>query len=60
MGVVMSCHCMFPQCRGWRCSGWDGRTGLMVTAGACPTSRHGPVRAQNRRLSPLKGSAVSF
>jgi hypothetical protein len=29
-------------------------------AGTRPTSRHGPVRAQNRRPSPFKGSAVLF
>jgi hypothetical protein len=60
VGVAMSCHCVVPQRRGWRYSGWDGRTGLVVTEGACPTSRHGPGRERNRRLSPFEGSAVSF
>jgi hypothetical protein len=32
----------------------------MVTVGTRPTSRHGPVRARNRRPSPFEGSAVLF
>jgi hypothetical protein len=56
----MSCRCMFPQHQGCCCSGWDGRTGLMVTAGACATSWRGPMRARNRRPSSFEGSAVSF
>jgi hypothetical protein len=49
-----------PTVSRWCCSGWDGRTGLMVTVGACPTSQHGPGRARNRRPSPFEGSAISF
>jgi hypothetical protein len=56
----MSYRRVFPQHQVWRCSGWDGRTGLMVTAGSRPTSRHGPARVRNRRPSPFEGSAVLF
>jgi hypothetical protein len=58
--MAMSCRRVFPQHRGWRCNGWDGRTGLMVTAGMRPTSRHGLVRAWNKRSSYFEGSAVLF
>jgi hypothetical protein len=51
---------MALQCLGWRRGGGDGRTRLMVTEGARPTSRHGPVRARNGRPSPFEGSAVLF
>jgi hypothetical protein len=51
---------MALQCPGWRCGGGDGRTGLMVTEGTRPTSRHGPVRVQNGRSSPFEGSTVLF
>jgi hypothetical protein len=43
---------MALQCPGWRRGGGDGRTGLMVTEGTRPTSRHGPVRAE-RAFVPL-------
>jgi hypothetical protein len=51
---------MAMQCLGWRHGGGDGRPGLMVTEGTRPTSRHGPVRARNRRPPPFEGSAVLF
>jgi hypothetical protein len=57
-GCVPSLHAATAS--GWRCSARDGRTGLTVTAGARPTSRHGPVRARNRRPSRFEGSAVLF
>jgi hypothetical protein len=40
---------MALQCLGWCRGGRDGRTGLMVTEGTRPTSRHGPMRARTRR-----------
>jgi hypothetical protein len=49
---------MTLQCPRWRRGGGDGRTGLMVTEGTRPTSRHGPVRARNGRPSPFEGSTV--
>jgi hypothetical protein len=51
---------MTLQCPRWRRGGGDGRTGLMVTEGTRPTSRHGPVRARNGRPSPFEGSTVLF
>jgi hypothetical protein len=48
------------QCPGWCRDGGDGRTGLMVTEGTRPTSRHGPVRAQNGRPSSFEGSNILF
>jgi hypothetical protein len=51
---------MALQCPVWRRGGGDGRTGLMVTEGTRPMSRHGPVRARNGRPSPFEGSSVLF
>jgi hypothetical protein len=62
---VLSLHAstasgMALQCPGWRRGGGDGRTGLMVTEGTRPTSRHGPLRARNGRPTPFEGTAVLF
>jgi hypothetical protein len=51
---------MALQCPGWHRGGGNGRTGFMVMEGMRPTSRHGPVRAQNGRPSPFEGSTVLF
>jgi hypothetical protein len=51
---------MALQCPRWRCSGGDGRTGLMVTEGTRLTSRHGPVRARNEHRPPSRVPSSSF
>jgi hypothetical protein len=54
---------MALQCPGWCRDGGDDCAGLMVTEGTHltdPTSRHGPMRAWNRRPSPFEGFAVLF
>jgi hypothetical protein len=51
---------MALQCPGWRRDGGDGHTGLMVTEGMRPTSRHDPMRARNRRLPPSRVPPSSF
>jgi hypothetical protein len=46
------------QCPGWRHDGEGGCTGPIAAEGmrlTGPTSRCGPVRARNRRPSPLRG-----
>jgi hypothetical protein len=61
--VLPTASGMAPQCLGWRRDGGDGCTGPMVTEGTRltnPTSRHGPVRAWNRRPPPFECSAVLF